>query len=209
MNNGGSATAETEKAKNEKKQVEAGIDAFGRAIARIAVGQICETAGFQSCQESALEALADIAVRYLRDLGKSAHFYANLACRTECNVFDVIQSLEDMNHPQGFVGASNFVSRRLSASATVKDIILYTNRSEEIPFARPVPHFPVAKKRELMPSFSQMGKPRLVLIYRTGCPHFPIRILMCIHLCGMRGRRILGWIKLSRLGKDVRQKGHC
>ncbi|GLJ48763.1 hypothetical protein SUGI_1028380 [Cryptomeria japonica] len=158
MSNGGSAAAETEKAKNEKKPLETGADAFGRAIARIAVGQICESAGFQSCQESALEALADIAVRYLGDLGKSAHFYANLACRTECNVFDVIQSLEDMNHPQGFVGASNILSRRLSASATVKDIIHYTNRSEEIPFARPVPHFPVAKKRELMPSFAQMGE---------------------------------------------------
>ncbi|KAH9318067.1 hypothetical protein KI387_019836, partial [Taxus chinensis] len=158
MSNGAAHTETTTTENNENFFCEAGGDAFGRAVARIAVAQICESLGFQSCQQSALDALADIAVRYLSDLGKSSHYYANLAGRTECNALDVIQSMEDMNQPQGFSGASDILYRRLSASATVKDIIYYINRSEEIPFARPVPRFPVVKKRELMPSFAQMGE---------------------------------------------------
>lgn len=141
---------------NTEKKPDGGVDAFGRAVARIAVAQICEGAGFQSCQQSALEALSDIAVRYLCDLGKAAHYYAGLAGRTECNAFDVIHAMEDMFAAQGFVGASNVIGHSVSGSGTVREIIQYTNRAEEIPFARPVPRFPVVKKRQLLPSFLQM-----------------------------------------------------
>lgn len=141
---------------NNEKKPDGGVDAFGRAVARIAVAQICEGAGFQSCQQSALEALADIAVRYLRDLGKAAHYYAGLAGRTECNAFDVIHAMEDMFAAQGFAGASDVISHSVSGSGTVREIMQYTNRAEEIPFARPVPRFPVVKKRELLPTFLQM-----------------------------------------------------
>eukprot|EP01018_Ginkgo_biloba_P035930 Gb_05191 [translate_table: standard] len=156
MNNvgGGAAAAAKEK---PKEAAIAGGDAFGRAVAKIAVGQICETAGFQCFQQSALEALADIAVRYLGDLGRAAHYYANLAGRTDCNVFDVIQAMEDLNSAQGFEGASD-VNHSLSSSGTLREIMRYTNRAEEIPFVRPVPRFPVVIKREPTPSFLQLGE---------------------------------------------------
>lgn len=143
-------------ATNTEKKTDGGVDAFGRAVARIAVAQICEGAGFQSCQQSALEALADIAVRYLCDLGKTMHYYAGLAGRTECNAFDVIHAMEDMFAAQGFTGASNVIGHSVSGSGTVREIMQYANRADEIPFARPVPRFPVVKKRELLPSFLQM-----------------------------------------------------
>ncbi|POO01724.1 Bromodomain associated domain containing protein [Trema orientale] len=67
-----------------------GADDFGRAVSKVAVAQICESVGFQKSKESALDALADITIRNLCDLGKTANFYANLTGRTECNVFDII-----------------------------------------------------------------------------------------------------------------------
>ncbi|CBI32771.3 unnamed protein product, partial [Vitis vinifera] len=57
----------------------AGPDEFGRAVSKIAVAQICESVGFEGFQDSALQALSNIAVRYLCDVGKTANFCANLA----------------------------------------------------------------------------------------------------------------------------------
>ena len=48
----------------------------------------------------ALDALADIAIRYLCDLGKMANYYSNLTGRTECNVFDIIRALEVLEASQ-------------------------------------------------------------------------------------------------------------
>lgn len=134
-----------------------GDDDFGWAVSRVAVAQICESVGFQSSKESALDAFADIAVKYLCDLGKLANFYANLTGRTECNVFDVIRGLEDLEASQGFPGAAD-VNHCLAGSGTVEEIISYVGSAEEIPFAQPVPQFPVIKSRSLIPSFVEMGE---------------------------------------------------
>ncbi|XP_058096451.1 transcription initiation factor TFIID subunit 8 [Magnolia sinica] len=141
----------------KSREAPSGSDDFGRAVTRIAVAQVCEVAGFQSFQQSALDALSDIAVRYLRDLGKTARFYANSSGRTECNVFDVIQGLEDLCLLQGFSGASD-VNRCLAGSGTVREIMQYVSLSEEIPFVRPLPRFPVIKARKPTPSFAQVGE---------------------------------------------------
>ncbi|XP_059463034.1 transcription initiation factor TFIID subunit 8-like [Corylus avellana] len=134
-----------------------GADGFGRAVSKVAVAQICESVGFQSFKDSALEAITDIAIRYLSDLGKTARFYANLAGRTESNVFDIVRGLEELEASQGFPGASG-VNNCLAGSGMVKGIIEYVGSAEEIPFAQPVPQFPVIKNRKLIPSFVQMGE---------------------------------------------------
>ena len=67
---------------------------FGRAVLKIVMAYICESMGFESSKESALDALADIAIRYLCGSGKMANYYSNLTRRTECNVFDIIRTLE-------------------------------------------------------------------------------------------------------------------
>ncbi|KAF7818644.1 transcription initiation factor TFIID subunit 8-like [Senna tora] len=135
----------------------AAVDDFGRTVSKVAVAQICESAGFHSVRESALEALADISLRYLSDLGKMAEFYANLAGRSQCNVFDVIRSLEDLETSQGFPGASE-ASQCLSSSGTIKQIVNFVGSIEEIPFAHPIPQFPVIKDRKTIPSFIQMDE---------------------------------------------------
>ncbi|KAF6165034.1 hypothetical protein GIB67_000618 [Kingdonia uniflora] len=143
--------------REDKERVGEGSGEFSRAIAKIAVAQICESSGFQSCQQSAIETLTDIAIRYLCDLGKTAHFYANTAGRTDCNVFDIVQGLEDLCSSQGFSGASD-VNRCLVDSGVVKEIIDFVESVEETPFAQPVPRFPVIRNRKPTPSFLQIGE---------------------------------------------------
>lgn len=130
-------------------------DEFGRAVAEIGVAQLCEGLGFHAFQRSAAEALADIALRYLSDLAKAAHFYANLAGRTECNALDVIMAMEDVG--TGPSSATD-TSRTLANSKALQDVMRYVEYSEEIPFPRPLPHFPITKKREAPPSFAHLGE---------------------------------------------------
>ncbi|XVE76143.1 hypothetical protein DITRI_Ditri12bG0149700 [Diplodiscus trichospermus] len=132
-------------------------DDFGRAVSKIAVAQICESVGYQGFQESALEALTDISIRYLCDLGKNATFNANLAGRTECNLFDISQALEDLGASNGFPGASE-IGNCLVGSGTLREIIQFVDSKEEIPFAQPVPKFPFVKDRKLIPSFEHMNE---------------------------------------------------
>ncbi|GKV40942.1 hypothetical protein SLEP1_g48532 [Rubroshorea leprosula] len=132
-------------------------DDFGREVSKIAVAQICESVGYQGFKESALDALSDIAIKYLRDLGKIASSHANLAGRTECNLFDIIRSLEDLGVSQGFSGTSE-IGNCSVGSGTVKEIIEFIDSEEEIPFAQPVSYFPVIRDRKMIPSFEHMGE---------------------------------------------------
>ncbi|KAI3987812.1 hypothetical protein MKX01_038971 [Papaver californicum] len=142
---------------HDSKKKSGGSDEFGLAIARIAVAQICESYGFQGFQQSALESLSHIAIRYLCELGKATHFYANVAGRTDCNVFDIIHGLENLGDVHGFTGASD-INRCSTSSGTVREIIQFVNCTEEIPFARTVPQFPVIENRKPTPSFLQMSE---------------------------------------------------
>ncbi|KAK8588721.1 hypothetical protein V6N13_087624 [Hibiscus sabdariffa] len=132
-------------------------DDFGRSVSKTAVAQICESVGYQGCKESALEALTDISIRYLCDLGKNASFHANLAGRTECNVFDITRALEDLGDSHGFPGASE-IEDCLVGSGTVKEVVQFVSSKDEIPFAQPVPKFPVVRNRKLIPSFEHMNE---------------------------------------------------
>ncbi|GFZ19228.1 bromodomain transcription factor [Actinidia rufa] len=151
---GGESGREHEDRKRKKKS---GTDDFAQAIAKIAVAQVCESVGFQSFQQSALNTLSDVAVKYIREIGNTASFYANLGGRTESNVFDIIQGLEDLGSSQGFSGASD-VDHCLAGSGTVGEITQYVGHVEEIPFAYSIPGFPVIKDRKPAPSFAQVGE---------------------------------------------------
>uniref|UniRef100_A0A7N0VAX1 Transcription initiation factor TFIID subunit 8 n=1 Tax=Kalanchoe fedtschenkoi TaxID=63787 RepID=A0A7N0VAX1_KALFE len=130
-------------------------DDYARTVSRVSAAQICEGVGFQSCQDSALDALAEVVVRYVRDLGRVAASHANLAGRTDCNVFDVVRGLEDLGLGRGFSGGSS-VSHCLSGSGVVKDLVEYVGSNEDVPFALPLPWFPVVVERSKVPSFAEM-----------------------------------------------------
>ncbi|KAF8010105.1 hypothetical protein BT93_J0919 [Corymbia citriodora subsp. variegata] len=144
---------EHEKSSGHRKS---GVDNFAQAIGKIAIAQVCETEGFQGFQQLALETFLDVAVRYLRDLGKTALLYANLAGRAEVNVFDVIQGLEDLSLGLGFVGASD-IDHCLAHSGVVRELLQYVGDSEELPFAYALPQLPIFRDRKQTPSFLQTG----------------------------------------------------
>lgn len=156
----------------QNKKIKSGGDNFGQALAKVAVAQVCESAGFQSFQKSALETLSDIVIRYICEVGKNACFYANLSGRTECNIFDIIQGLEDLGSSQGYLGASD-INHSLADSGIVKDITQYIEYSEEIPFVHSAPHFPVSKDRKPAPSFHQSGKEPAGQSIPAWLPAFP------------------------------------
>lgn len=129
---------------------------FVQAIAKMAVAQVCESSGFQGFQQSALDTLSDIAVRYINQIGKIAVSNANFSGRTECNVFDVLQGLEDLGMSQGFSGASE-IDHGVAGSGIVREISEYVEFSERVPFAYSIPSFPVSKEMKLKESFLKSG----------------------------------------------------
>ncbi|XP_052195906.1 transcription initiation factor TFIID subunit 8-like [Diospyros lotus] len=134
-----------------------GTDDFGQAVAMIAVAQVCESAGFQGFQQSALGTLSDVAVRYIREIGKIASTSANSAGRRDSNVFDIIQGLEDLGFSIGFPGASE-TNRCVAGSGMVQEIAQYVSETEQVPFAYSIPSFPVIKDRKQSLSFAQVGE---------------------------------------------------
>ncbi|CAI9763317.1 unnamed protein product [Fraxinus pennsylvanica] len=63
---------EKENRQDKKKNKTSGNDDFAQAIARIAVAQVCESLGYQSFQQSALDTLSDVGG--LEDLGSAQGF---------------------------------------------------------------------------------------------------------------------------------------
>ncbi|KAF5188424.1 Transcription initiation factor tfiid subunit [Thalictrum thalictroides] len=127
-----------EEEEEEKTLKPSSIQLFQSTIAKISVAQICQSIGFTSFQTSALESFSNIATRYLETLAKSASLSANSSGRTECNLFDVIQAIEDMNSIRGFVGATN-MKKSLLKSGVLKEIRSFVRFVDEIPFAKPIP----------------------------------------------------------------------
>ncbi|KAK4780444.1 hypothetical protein SAY87_016550 [Trapa incisa] len=131
-------------------------DLFSQAIVRVAVGQICHNEGFQAFQQSALETLSDIVIRYMLNIGKAAFSSANSAGRTAPNAFDIIHGIEDLHLGVGLPGAFNIDQCPLN-SGVVKETLNYVYNSEEIPLAHPLHSFPISKRLKPSQSFMQSG----------------------------------------------------
>ncbi|MCO5606453.1 hypothetical protein L7F22_060641 [Adiantum nelumboides] len=128
-------------------------DELPRAVAKTFVAQLCEAQGFHSIKLSALETLADIAIRFLCDTGKASQFYANLAGRSQSNALDVLCAVEDVNE-----GVLTHAHRATATSDTPLELKRFVECSEEVTFCKPLPHFPILKKQAPIPSFSQVGE---------------------------------------------------
>lgn len=69
---------------------------YSRALARVAVAQIAELAGFDAAHDSAVDILGDLLQRYIANVCTSAHEYAESAGRTHTNTMDALLALEDL-----------------------------------------------------------------------------------------------------------------
>lgn len=141
---------------------------FGRAVARAAVAQMLEAAGFTCAHRSAVDALVDVLLRYVCHLGRAATFHANLAGRAVSNECDVVQFLEEFGAAyQGFAGASSAPGSCLVNSGVVKDIVMFVGASNDKPFVRPLPRFPMQRAPpQSAASFAALGR-------ESGMKHVP------------------------------------
>ncbi|PWZ32276.1 Transcription initiation factor TFIID subunit 8 [Zea mays] len=142
-------------------------DEFGRAVARAAVAQALQAAGFDCAHRSAVDAVVDTVLRYITHLGRSAAFHANLAGRAHANELDVIQALEEVGaDTYGFAGAAT-TGHCLVGSGVVKDLMAFVHSKDEVPFARPLPRFPIQRvEPQPSASFAVTGR-------ETGMKHVP------------------------------------
>lgn len=74
---------------------------YSRRLARVAVAQMAEMAGFTKAQQSAVDILSELLLKYVGELCSTAHSYAELANRTEFNVCDLSTALADMGSSFG------------------------------------------------------------------------------------------------------------
>ena len=66
-------------------------DHYAREAARVSALQLAYHAGFDVAQESCVEILADLLLRYVNEVGAGSHHYAELAGRSETNAVDVVR----------------------------------------------------------------------------------------------------------------------
>ncbi|XP_074557466.1 transcription initiation factor TFIID subunit 8-like [Curcuma longa] len=145
---------------------------FGHSVAKVAVSKICETHGFHGTQRSANYAFSNVAVRYICKLGETANFYANLAGRTCCNVFDVLRGLQDLGSSRGYPGASDSQICILS-SGIIEEIIQFVNSEVNAPFQPPIVKFPISRIPKCTPSFAQVGEVPVGNHIPDWLPRFP------------------------------------
>uniref|UniRef100_A0A1D1XNQ9 Transcription initiation factor TFIID subunit 3 n=1 Tax=Anthurium amnicola TaxID=1678845 RepID=A0A1D1XNQ9_9ARAE len=106
------------------------------AVSRVAVAQICRSAGYRAAEPAALRALADVSARYLLALARRAAASAGDGGRTDANLLDVALALEDLALPLGFPGAAHPAGRLLRPSAgPLGGLMHFVASVDEIPFA--------------------------------------------------------------------------
>jgi transcription initiation factor TFIID subunit 8 len=129
-----------------------GPDEFGRAIAKAAVSQILQAAGFDGSRKSAIDTLSDLTINYILTLGKASSSYANLAGRTSANLFDLVQGLEDLNFSQ--VGSGNC----FADSGVLMELRRFVDAEDPVPFAQFVPKFPICRVPRRTVTINQIGE---------------------------------------------------
>eukprot|EP00743_Colponemidia_sp_Colp-15_P012972 GILK01014926.1.p1 GENE.GILK01014926.1~~GILK01014926.1.p1 ORF type:complete len:218 (-),score=17.41 GILK01014926.1:93-719(-) len=102
-------------------------DRYCRDLIKVSTSQICVQQGFDNISANALDTFVDVAIRYIHEVGSTAHRYTELASRTEGNIYDVLAALQDMN--------------------LNTDAMLSYGTETDIPFAHTVPRFPLRKPK--------------------------------------------------------------
>ncbi|KAG2449975.1 hypothetical protein HYH02_000079 [Chlamydomonas schloesseri] len=69
---------------------------YSRRVARVVAAQMAELTGFEAAQESAVEILAELLIKYIQEVCTAAHSYAELSHRTDINICDLNLALGDM-----------------------------------------------------------------------------------------------------------------
>uniref|UniRef100_A0A061RDE3 Transcription initiation factor TFIID subunit 8 n=1 Tax=Tetraselmis sp. GSL018 TaxID=582737 RepID=A0A061RDE3_9CHLO len=112
------------------------MEEYSRAIARCAAAQISDAAGFEAVQESALDMVSELMLRFVSEIGAASHSYAELAGRTDTNVFDVLHALQELG-------------------MDLEQLRDHIDTEAENPFNHPLPSYPI---QTAPPAFREKGE---------------------------------------------------
>lgn len=112
---------------------------YAQAAARISALALIDATGFDVCQQSCVDILADLLLRYVQEVGAGSHHYAELAGRSETNPIDVALALNDMS----------------TGVAQLRDFVRH---SQEVPFEQSISAFPLRKQSRPAPTFMERGE---------------------------------------------------
>lgn len=103
---------------------------FNRKALTLVVAQICQTIGWHSINSTPLELLVDLLHRYLFEVGKNAHLYAEQLGHTTPDLDDLGLAFQEMG-------------------VSVEDLKEYVQYVDSVPFLHQVPKFPVPRESHL------------------------------------------------------------
>ncbi|CAH8254109.1 unnamed protein product [Arabidopsis lyrata] len=117
---------------------------FSFSLTKIAVSQICRSVGYIATDTSALNTLTLTTTKFLQSLAELASSFSNTANRTEVNLFDIVNGLQDiaLSTSDCFPGGStvhDIESHCLIKSAVLRNLSDFVAYAPEIPFAKPLP----------------------------------------------------------------------
>ncbi|KAG7593542.1 Bromodomain associated domain [Arabidopsis thaliana x Arabidopsis arenosa] len=117
---------------------------FSFSLTKIAVSQICQSIGYNATDSSALNTLTLTTTKFLQSLAELASSFSNTANRTEVNLFDIVNGLQDiaLSTSDCFPGGStvhDIESHCLIKSAVLRNLSDFVAYAPEIPFAKPLP----------------------------------------------------------------------
>lgn len=116
-------------------------EAFTKQTLKMVVSQVCQTIGWHAIQTSSLEVLVDVLHRYLEEIAKTAHLYADQFGRTRPNLDDLGLSFSAMG-------------------IEIRELEEYVEYVESVPCNYQVPKYPVAKESHL--NFLKPGSKEVV-----------------------------------------------
>lgn len=139
-----------------------GNDEFIHQLMKVSVAQICKETKWQGIRKSALECFADVARKYIEEVAFTAATYASVAGRTEANFYDFQEALADLN-------------------VSIEDIAKFHEKSDDVPFAKALPTFPIQKPPVRCANDSEDNKEEMRKPIHVSCalpPYPPSRTYM-------------------------------
>lgn len=131
-------------------------EGFTKETLKMVVSQVCQTIGWHAIQTTSLEVLVDVLHRYLEEIAKTAHLYADQFGRTRPN-------LDDLGLAFSAIGIE------------IKELEEYIEYVDSVPCNYHVPKYPVAKESHL--NFLKPGSKEVVTRPVHVHEHLPPTIL--------------------------------
>ena len=131
-------------------------EGFTKKALKMVVSQVCQTIGWHAIQTSSLEVLIDVLHRYLEEIARTSHLYADQFGRTRPNLDDLGLAFSAMG-------------------VEIKQLEEYIEYVESVPCNYQVPKYPVAKESHL--NFLKPGSKEVVTRPVHVHEHLPPTIL--------------------------------